>query len=531
MEKRGRRWLELMSLAGIALGTAGCPSDQGAMNPPCNSTLAIAHGVGFQPTEFFVGDFVEFSASYGSTADRGCDLALVSWRSLDAAILGLSPTTGQSTRVTALAPGQTKLRAEDTFGHFAEFDLRSRRNTGDLRVQARWPTGITGLAADIRATGPNNFDQALPANGLLANLAAGNYSLQIRDVTGPLGRYGATPSTLTAVVQKDTETRVDADYLLETGLFSLNVGGFGSAMPPPGPYATISAIRNGTAGTWDINALQGTWAYDPGPVTITPKHLDPQGFSWRAPTHSLNLQLGAQVTHDLNFAADNGGMTIITTGLPAQQAATSIVTSGQSSQTVTTPATVYQPPGQVTVTGNAVVRDNTATKSRETWRPSPATQVLTGLIVAGILLQLQHDYFLAAALQYYAAAIVVFLDPFNHKNFINMPALLTLLVLYQFTAPLATDGSGLLAGETVTISGPSPWVSVTGVLQANGSLTATGSGTVAGRPNVPVTFTGTLSNGRLVGKYKMGQDTAPTGLPNGSITYDIDAPVTDLLPP
>jgi hypothetical protein len=45
---------------------------------------------------------------------------------------------------------------------------------------------------------------------------------------------------------------------------------------------------------------------------------------------------------------------------------------------------------------------------------------------------------------------------------------------------------------------------------------------VAGFPNVPVRFTGTLAaNGTVTGQYRMGQDTAPTGLPNGSITYNI----------
>lgn len=33
---------------------------------------------------------------------------------------------------------------------------------------------------------------------------------------------------------------------------------------------------------------------------------------------------------------------------------------------------------------------------------------------------------------------------------------------------------------TITISGPSPWVSVTGPLATDGTFTATGTGTVAG---------------------------------------------------
>jgi len=529
MEKRGRRWLGLVSVAGIAIGTAGCPGDEDAINPPCSSTLSIAHGVNFLANEFHKGDFADFSASYGSAADRGCDLSQINWRILDPAILQLSATAGPSTRVTALAAGQTKLRAEDTFGHVAEFDIRSRRNTGDLRFSINWPSGVSGLQGNVRVTGPNSFDQTVQQNSLLADLIAGTYSFTINDVSSPAGRYGANPSTQTATVPKDGEVQATANYLLETGLVSVNIVGF-SATPPSGPYATIAAIRNGTAGTWDLNGLLGTWAYDPGPVTITPKHLDPQGFSWRAQSHSFTLQLGAHISYDMSFTADNGGMNIITTGLPAQQAATSTVTAGTSSQTVATPATIYGPPGPRTVTANDVARDNTAAKTRETYRGTPASRVRTLALTLGLLSVVQHDYFLASALQQYAAVIAIFSDIFNHKNFINMPLTIALLAFLQYSAPTTGGESGFLAGETVTISGPSPWVSVTGTLQANGSLTATGSGTVAGRPNVPVTFTGTLSNGRLVGKYRMGQDTAPTGLPNGSITYDVDAPLSNLPP-
>jgi hypothetical protein len=68
-------------------------------------------------------------------------------------------------------------------------------------------------------------------------------------------------------------------------------------------------------------------------------------------------------------------------------------------------------------------------------------------------------------------------------------------------------------------------VTVTGTLATDGTIVATGTGTVAGFPNVPVKFTGKLNpDGSITGDYQMGQDTPPTGLPNGSITYTITGP-------
>lgn len=50
-----------------------------------------------------------------------------------------------------------------------------------------------------------------------------------------------------------------------------------------------------------------------------------------------------------------------------------------------------------------------------------------------------------------------------------------------------------LAGTTVTVSGPPPWIEVSGTLAPNFRFAAEGSGTVAGTADVPVR----LSNGRL----------------------------------
>ena len=63
---------------------------------------------------------------------------------------------------------------------------------------------------------------------------------------------------------------------------------------------------------------------------------------------------------------------------------------------------------------------------------------------------------------------------------------------------------------TVTVAGPFPWVEVTGDLMDDGTFVAAGKGTVAGFPNIAVSFAGTLTPGGIVGDYTMG---AEGGLP------------------
>ena len=68
-----------------------------------------------------------------------------------------------------------------------------------------------------------------------------------------------------------------------------------------------------------------------------------------------------------------------------------------------------------------------------------------------------------------------------------------------------------LNGSTLTITGAAPWVTVTGNLNANGTFTATGQGTVAGRANVTVTVTGTAAGNSISGTIVLGP-----GLPDNN---------------
>jgi uncharacterized protein YjdB len=58
--------------------------------------------------------------------------------------------------------------------------------------------------------------------------------------------------------------------------------------------------------------------------------------------------------------------------------------------------------------------------------------------------------------------------------------------------------------KTVVVSGPSPWLTKTGTLNANNTFTATCLGTVAGNPNVQTSFAGTLAGNTISGTVVLG---------------------------
>jgi hypothetical protein len=102
--------------------------------------------------------------------------------------------------------------------------------------------------------------------------------------------------------------------------------------------------------------------------------------------------------------------------------------------------------------------------------------------------------------------LLVTVDPAGHKQYSGLPDSEELNVIIE--------------SNTITISGPAPWVTVTGNLNPDGSFKATGSGSVAGYPNINVEFDGTISaKDGLAGDYTMG---VGGGLPtNRSITYHL----------
>ncbi|HKY62222.1 MAG TPA: hypothetical protein VJR29_02295 [bacterium] len=70
-----------------------------------------------------------------------------------------------------------------------------------------------------------------------------------------------------------------------------------------------------------------------------------------------------------------------------------------------------------------------------------------------------------------------------------------------------------IEGNRISFFGDPPWVTVGGAIQADGSFSASGSGTVAGFPDVSVEFLGQAQPGLLTGTLTMG---AGGELPGGN---------------
>jgi hypothetical protein len=105
---------------------------------------------------------------------------------------------------------------------------------------------------------------------------------------------------------------------------------------------------------------------------------------------------------------------------------------------------------------------------------------------------------------YVLGPFLVVLDKAGHVQFVGLPDELWAYIFFG----------------SIHIEGDPPWVNVSGDFnEEDGSFYATGRGTVAGFPNIAVTFEGTLTEAGISGELTMG---AEGGLPQGEpIVYQV----------
>lgn len=109
----------------------------------------------------------------------------------------------------------------------------------------------------------------------------------------------------------------------------------------------------------------------------------------------------------------------------------------------------------------------------------------------------------------YGSEVLVDDDPFHHDGFTLWSSI--------------TKINWNMNGNVATVSGAFPLVSMSGVVDPQGTYVLLGSGTVAGRQNVSCRMTGKIAplgeGFQIHGQIKLGNDTAPFQLPNGPVTY------------
>lgn len=361
-----------------------------------------------------------------------------------------------------------------------------------------------------------------------------------------------------SVVEKGTVESIDTNFTpgdpgaactelpAGKGALQFNAEGIPVELLP----SIFGVIKQGATVITTVTQASQLLVLDPGVYSFEPAVVDPDGYQYllsacadpgtappfpmsgpvRAPGDpcDFTVSAGSVLLRVMVWAAARGRVNLAWTGLPPSTVVAAVLTSCVSQVLCPGPVVNSGVPGLLHLaTGlwrlqllQFVV---IAGLQQNTYSPLAATVFLT--VVAGQAVPLVSAYFLELVRLYMAASMAVALDPWGHGPFILMWTIGELQLVKHFLPPPAVQGSiGRAEGDPVpiTITGPAPWVTVTGTLAADGTVVATGTGTVAGFPNVPVKFTGTLAqDGTLTGQYQMGQDTAPTGLPNGSITYNV----------
>lgn len=337
--------------------------------------------------------------------------------------------------------------------------------------------------------------------------------------------YDPTPTSTIIDLPTGGTRSVSVAYsprVASTGTANIQVGGL-----PAGTPANVTVTGNGVNQTV---TQTGNVTLAPGTYTVTANQVATTNNDYADPTPSRQVTITAGQTTNVLFAYAIIAtlVNLNVTGLEAGLAPMITLTRGGETRTVTAnTAALRLALGAWTI---AVVERTQSIRSYRGRTATPAT-----------LTVLAQTSPMALALAYYCyrfqwqavATFAVLLDPNGHNPFVALQLAAHLLgVTWLFPEPLSSvveqggTANQTVTQETVTITGQGSFVTVTGTRAANGALTLTGTGTVAGFSNVPVRMTGTLSGTGAFSniQYEMGQNTAPTGLPGGSIVYSMSAP-------
>ncbi len=371
---------------------------------------------------------------------------------------------------------------------------------------------------------------------------------------GPGARGGAGSNTgvtarggVTVVGQVFTQGAAGVNCGLPPGKGAARVSMNG--LPSSGLPATLGEIRANGNLVATVTSTTQEIVLDPGTYQFIGVTVQPEGFGYRvnscaaasaarpfsaAPSTTLDGEPCGFTVLDgvitplvLQWVAVNALVNMSFNGLPLAVLIDALWRRCDVLNPCTGPLTTIAGPGAMyllagvyALTFADFVRNTTT--AQETYRSVP---VLLATLLAGQTVALAVSWYLYRTLFRYAGGMVVKSDVFNHRTFIAMWLVATVHMVLQHAPPPAAPGANAV-DTPIEITAQAPFVTVTGMLHADGSITASGSGTVAGFPNVPVTFTGSMdANGNITGDYQMGQVAAPTGLPNGPIIYTLTGTV------
>ncbi|HCT58659.1 MAG TPA: hypothetical protein DGD08_15750 [Gemmatimonas aurantiaca] len=227
----------------------------------------------------------------------------------------------------------------------------------------------TGAVGDMTLTGPNSYSRAFTATSTISGLAAGSYTLTVRNVRTAAGTYAATPLSRAVTITTGGTSSQTVAYAALPAVVSVPVTGVpGGSTPsitltsPTGATTTVTAtttISAAAAGRWRLAASvlsSGGNNYSPSPAS-----------------YDQTVLAGDTLEFPVAFALSSGGIAVSATGLPAGVNANVTVT-GPSSFTRALLGTLTLTslvPGSYTVTAAAV------TSGGITYNPTPTSRALT----------------------------------------------------------------------------------------------------------------------------------------------------------
>ncbi|HYV97825.1 MAG TPA: hypothetical protein VE967_10245, partial [Gemmatimonadaceae bacterium] len=433
--------------------------------------------------------------------------------------------------VWSLLPGQTNVHLDFTYGgrKFKTYDIgyTATPTRGDVTVNF---TGIpTGLLGNVYVGLGREDGRSFTASGT-ARFLPGDLSYQANTINGQGGAvFHPMPSAGIITSTVGGSATLNIAYAPEagsTGTVNVQVGGLA-----PGLNGNVIISGNGIS-PMTFNAT-GTVNLPVGNYTAQINNVSNANVDEADPAPTRNFSVTAGQTYNLLVA-----YAVVARLVQFQVAG---LLAGLN------PDVSFTRTGQTAV--NLLALSFATKMAVGAWNVSGGDRAMNGhtyRLVSNLLLGLTiasgFDPLVVQVVYYQALwAFTVQMgwaclsgdDPFGHFNFVGF-LLASYILNVTRTFPAQAAGPGGLAAqqtgtETVTITGPSPFITVTGTRAADGTLNLTGSGTAAGFSNVPVLMTGNMSNTNVFtnngttggAKYRVGQPTAPTGLPNGPITYTL----------
>jgi hypothetical protein len=472
-------------------------------------------------SEVFEGD--EFTATATWPGDAtGCPPSFGWTASEPLVILGVATTN--TVQVRANGSGSATLNASAGAGEFrATRSIDVRPNEGQITMAI---DGLgAGIDADVDLSGPNGFFELIVSSSTFEHVQAGRYTWRARPVLGPLD-HRWTPRTDSGSfdLARNDHTNLALRYDRSTGQVDFEAVGVPDGIP--GPFARLMSEDGFFI---DIDQPRISIAIEPGRYSWESFETDTLRYRFTPDvfTGTFLVGAGADIQVKVPYTGQRGFLILEGDGLPSYIEAPATISTPVATFGVTIPGADFHSAASYALdVPDLIDVANTVTDQTETYRAFPGTQTIS--LLGGQILTVTLTMHRMTWYGSYTSTVTVSEDPFSTATLIALdpaPLLRVTVTSEPPTSPNAGD-------ETITITGPAPWVTVAGPLVADSTFTATGSGTVAGYANVPVTFTGRLHDVRDVsGTLEMGSDTAPKGLPNGAVRYMVEGSRNSLTTP